>query len=59
MLKEIGIGVALGVIIGLIWLGYNIYPVLFMLGIFFLLSKVLDVKGGIKEFTPLKAAAIR
>lgn len=35
MLKEIGIGVALGVIIGLIWLGYNIYPVLFMLGIFF------------------------
>ena len=57
MLKEIGIGVALGVIIGLIWLGYNIYPVLFMLGIFFLLFKVLDVKGGIKEFTPLKSSS--
>ncbi|RJX24677.1 MAG: AAA family ATPase [Dethiobacter sp.] len=54
MLKEVGVGVVLGVIISLIWLGFNIYPVLFLLGIFFLLFKVLDVRGGLKEFTPLK-----
>ena len=54
MLKEIGVGIALGIVIGLIWLGINIYPVLFILGLFFLLFKILDIKGGLKEFIPLK-----
>ncbi|HHT45706.1 MAG TPA: AAA family ATPase [Firmicutes bacterium] len=54
MLKEVGVGVALGVIIGLVWLGFNVYPLLFFLGIFFLLYRVLDVRGGIKEFSSLK-----
>ena len=51
MLKEIGVGVGLGVIIGLIWLGVNIYPLLFLLGLFFLLFRVMDVRGGVKEFS--------
>ena len=50
MLKEVGVGVGLGVIISLIWLGFNIYPLLFLLGLFFLLFKVMDVRGGVKEF---------
>lgn len=54
MLKEIGVGVALGIIVGLIWLGFNIYPALFLLGVFFLLFKVLESKGDLKEFIPLK-----
>ena len=49
MLKEIGVGVGLGVIIGLIWLGFNIYPLLFLLGLFFLLFRVMDVRR-VKEF---------
>ena len=53
MLKEIGAGVVLGVIAGLFWLGYNVYPVLFALGLFFLLYKIFDSKGGIKQFAPL------
>lgn len=56
MLKEVGIGVALGIITGLLWLGFNIYPALFLLGIFFLLFKVMDTKGSLKEFTPLKSS---
>jgi cell division protease FtsH len=53
MFKEIGAGVVLGVIAGLLWLGYNVYPVLFALGLFFLLYKIFDSKGGIKQFAPL------
>jgi cell division protease FtsH len=54
MLKEVGVGVGLGTVIGLIWLGFNIYPILFFVGILFLLYKVLDTKGGIKEFSSIK-----
>ena len=46
MLKEVGVGVGLGVIISLIWLGFNIYPLLFLFGIFFLLFRVMDVREG-------------
>ncbi|NMB41332.1 MAG: AAA family ATPase [Firmicutes bacterium] len=54
MLKEIGVGVTLGIVISLIWLDFNIYPALFLVGIFFLLFKVLDIRGGVKNFIPLQ-----
>lgn len=53
MLKEIGAGVVLGVFAGLLWLGYNVYPLLFVLGLFFLFYKIFDIKGGLKQFAPL------
>lgn len=53
MLKEIGAGVALGVLIGLVWLGYNILPFIFLLGLFFFLYKMIDTKGGIKQFASI------
>jgi cell division protease FtsH len=53
MIKEIGAGVALGALIGLVWLGYNILPIIFLLGLFFFLYKMIDMRGGVKEFAPV------
>lgn len=54
MLKEIGAGIMLGIFAGLLWLGYNLYPLLFVLGLFFLFYKIFDLRGGLKQrFVPL------
>lgn len=54
MIKEIGIGGGLGVIAGLIMLGLNIYPLLFLGVLGFLIFRMMDMKGGLKNFGPLK-----
>ncbi len=54
MVKEIGVGTALGIIVGLLWLGYNAYPLLIIFGLFFFLYKFLDLKGGLKQFSPAR-----
>ncbi len=54
MLKEISAGIVLGIFAGLLWLGYNLYPLLFALGLLFLFYKLFDLKGGLKQqFVPL------
>ncbi len=54
MLKEIGIGGVLGIIAGLLLLGLNIYPLLFLLILVLLVFKMMDLKGGLKKFNPVK-----
>lgn len=54
MIKVIGVGVTLGTLLGLIWLGYNVYPILLLIGLFYFLSKVIDLRGGVKQFVPIK-----
>ena len=54
MIKEIIIGLVGGIILGLIWMGYNAYPVLLLLGLFFFLYKMIDIRGGVKQFAPNK-----
>ena len=53
MLKEIGAGIVLGIIAGLLWLGYNIYPFVLVFGLLFFLYKIFESKGGLKQFAPL------
>ncbi|NLJ56986.1 MAG: AAA family ATPase [Firmicutes bacterium] len=53
MLKEIVAGVVLGLIAGLLWLGYNVFPFVFALGLLFFLYKTFESRGGIKQFAPL------
>ncbi len=53
MIKEIGAGLALGVLAGLFILGFNIYPLLLLIGLFFLLTRVVDIKGSVKQFVPV------
>jgi len=55
MIKEIGLGSTLGVVIALLWAGINVYPVLLLLGLGFLLYKVMEMKGGVKSFQPLNS----
>ena len=52
MIKEIGAGLALGVLAGLFAMGFNVYPFLLLIGLFFLLTRVVDIKGN-KQFVPV------
>ena len=58
MLKEIGIGGGLGIIAGLFLLGLNVYPLLILLVLLFVLFKMVEVKGGI-QFGQLKGGNSR
>lgn len=51
MLKEIGIGGGLGLIAGLLLMGLNIYPLIFILVMIFLIYKMVEMKGGTKKFS--------
>ncbi len=53
MIKEIGAGIVLGLLLCLIWLGYNAYPFLIILGLGFFLYKLVDMRGGMKQFVPV------
>ena len=55
MIKEIGIGSGLGIIAGLILLGLNIYPLLFVGALGFLIFRMMDMKGGFKQFASVKS----
>ncbi len=57
MIKEVATGITLGVVVGLIWAGYNIYPVLLLIGLFFFLYKMIDLRGGVKQFVPNKISS--
>ncbi len=46
MIKELSIGAGLAVIIGLIWAGINLYPLLFVIGLFYLLLITTEFGGG-------------
>ncbi|MEW5921063.1 MAG: AAA family ATPase [Bacillota bacterium] len=59
MLKEIGIGGGLGLIVGLLLLGLNIYPLIFILVLMLLVFKMMDMKGGMKQFNSIKGGAGR
>lgn len=59
MLKEIGIGGGLGIIAGLLLLGLNIYPLIFLLVLVFLVFKMMDMKGGVKQFNSVKSGSGR
>lgn len=54
MIKEIGIGSGLGIIGGLLLLGLNIYPLLFLGALVFLIFRMMDMKGGLKQFGAIK-----
>ena len=53
MIKEIGAGLGLGIIAGLFVLGFNMYPLLLLVGLFFLLTRVVDARGSLKQFVPV------
>ncbi len=53
MIKEIGAGLGLGIIAGLFLMGFNVYPLLLLVGLFFLLTRVVDAKGSLKQFVPV------
>ena len=55
MIKEIGAGLALGIMAGLFVMGFNVYPLLLLVGLFFLLTRVIDVKGSVKQFVPVSS----
>ncbi len=59
MIKEIGIGSGLGIIGGLILLGLNIYPVLFLGALMFLIFRMMDMKGGFKQFGSTRGGSSR
>lgn len=54
MIKEIGIGGGLGFAAGLILLGLNVYPLLFLAALGILIFRMTDLKGGLKQFIPVK-----
>ncbi|HHU75701.1 MAG TPA: AAA family ATPase [Firmicutes bacterium] len=53
MIKEIGAGLALGLMAGLFIMGFNVYPLLLLVGLFFLLTRVVDIKGSVRQFVPI------
>ncbi len=57
MIKEIGIGSGLGILGGLLLLGLNIYPLLFLGALVFLIFRMMDMKGGLKQFGAVKNAS--
>ncbi len=56
MIKEIGAGLSLGIIAGLFVMGFNVYPLLLLVGLFFLLTRVVDAKGSLRQFVPVNNA---
>ena len=53
MIKELSIGAGLAVIIGLIWAGINLYPLLFVIGLFYLLLITTEFGGGSNKISTL------